>query len=326
MNFTLSQLNEMLISELQEIAQKNRVANHEKLTKQELIGKILLKQKPEAVQPASEEVELKSDAVTEKKKRGRKKKSDEEDVAIEATPVEVKLEVVESSNQTEEVKKTEEEEHEENKRKRFALKEESKQQEQRREEHKPKPHVHPKPHHPRKVEEVKIPDNLDSNNDSREEQPNINNQNHHNNNRPKELQPATVYEFDDQITNQGVLELIPDGYGFLRSSDYNYMPSPDDIYVSPSQIKLFGLKTGDTVKGTIRPPKEGEKYFALIKVISINGRSPAEVRDRVSFEHLTPLFPDEKLNLVHNRDNYSTPNDWAENVLKAIKKISELNI
>ncbi len=306
MNFTLSQLNEMLISELQEIAQKNRVANHEKLTKQELIGKILLKQKPEAVQPASEEVELKSDAVTEKKKRGRKKKSDEEDVAIEATPVEVKLEVVESSNQTEEVKKTEEEEHEENKRKRFALKEESKQQEQRREEHKPKPHVHPKPHHPRKVEEVKIPDNLDSNNDSREEQPNTNNQNHHNNNRPKELQPATVYEFDDQITNQGVLELIPDGYGFLRSSDYNYMPSPDDIYVSPSQIKLFGLKTGDTVKGTIRPPKEGEKYFALIKVISINGRSPAEVRDRVSFEHLTPLFPDEKLNLVHNRNNYST--------------------
>jgi len=306
MNFTLSQLNEMLISELQEIAQKNRVANHEKLTKQELIGKILLKQKPEAVQPASEEVELKSDAVTEKKKRGRKKKSDEEDVAIEATPVEVKLEVVESSNQTEEVKKTEEEEYEENKRKRFALKEESKQQEQRREEHKPKPHVHPKPHHPRKVEEVKIPDNLDSNNDSREEQPNTNNQNHHNNNRPKELQPATVYEFDDQITNQGVLELIPDGYGFLRSSDYNYMPSPDDIYVSPSQIKLFGLKTGDTVKGTIRPPKEGEKYFALIKVISINGRSPAEVRDRVSFEHLTPLFPDEKLNLVHNRNNYST--------------------
>jgi transcription termination factor Rho len=97
-----------------------------------------------------------------------------------------------------------------------------------------------------------------------------------------------------------------DGYGFLRSSDYNYMSSPDDVYVSPSQIKLFGLKTGDTVKGTIRPPKEGEKYFALIKVESINGRNPAEVRDRVAFEHLTPLFPDERLHLADNASTYST--------------------
>jgi transcription termination factor Rho len=97
-----------------------------------------------------------------------------------------------------------------------------------------------------------------------------------------------------------------DGYGFLRSSDYNYMSSPDDVYVSPSQIKLFGLKTGDTVKGTIRPPKEGEKYFALIKVESINGRVPAEVRDRIAFEHLTPLFPDERLRLADNASTYST--------------------
>ncbi len=105
-------------------------------------------------------------------------------------------------------------------------------------------------------------------------------------------------EFDGIITCQGVLEIMPDGYGFLRSSDYNYLNSPDDIYVSQSQIKLFGLKTGDTVTGTIRPPKEGEKYFPLIKVIEINGRNPEYIRDRVPFDYLTPLFPNEKFTLV----------------------------
>jgi transcription termination factor Rho len=105
-------------------------------------------------------------------------------------------------------------------------------------------------------------------------------------------------EFDGIITCQGVLEIMPDGYGFLRSSDYNYLNSPDDIYVSQSQIKLFGLKTGDTVTGTIRPPKEGEKYFPLIKVIEINGRNPEYIRDRVPFDYLTPLFPNEKFTLI----------------------------
>ncbi|MBU3853368.1 MAG: transcription termination factor Rho [Candidatus Paraprevotella stercoravium] len=110
-----------------------------------------------------------------------------------------------------------------------------------------------------------------------------------------EQQPA--YDFGDILTGQGVLEIMPDGYGFLRSSDYNYLSSPDDIYVSNSQIKLFGLKTGDVVEGPVRPPKEGEKYFPLIRVTQINGREPSEVRDRVPFEHLTPLFPDEKFKL-----------------------------
>ncbi len=114
------------------------------------------------------------------------------------------------------------------------------------------------------------------------------------NNRP---QPERQYEFDDILTGTGVLEIMPDGYGFLRSSDYNYLSSPDDIYVSQSQIKLFGLKTGDVVEGVIRPPKEGEKYFPLVKVSKINGRDPSYVRDRVPFEHLTPLFPDEKFKL-----------------------------
>ena len=115
-----------------------------------------------------------------------------------------------------------------------------------------------------------------------------------------------VKEFEGVIESEGVLEMMQDGYGFLRSSDYNYLASPDDIYVSPSQIKLFGLKTGDTVFGKIRPPKENEKYFALIEVSKINGKAPDEVRDRIPFKYLTPLFPEEKLNLSTNQDNYST--------------------
>jgi transcription termination factor Rho len=118
--------------------------------------------------------------------------------------------------------------------------------------------------------------------------------------------PATNMDFDNVILNEGVLEIMPDGYGFLRSSDYNYLTSPDDIYVSQSQIKLFGLKTGDTVRGSIRPPKEGEKYFPLVRVEAINGRVPAEVRDRVPFDYLTPLFPSERLNLFTDGGNYST--------------------
>jgi len=116
-----------------------------------------------------------------------------------------------------------------------------------------------------------------------------------------------LYNFDGIVISEGVLEIMPDGYGFLRSSDYNYLNSPDDIYVSQSQIKLFGLKTGDTVRGSIRPPKEGEKYFPLIKVEKINGREPSYVRDRVPFDYLTPLFPYEKFKLTgHPQSNMST--------------------
>ncbi|MDK2771126.1 MAG: transcription termination factor Rho [Flavobacterium sp.] len=114
------------------------------------------------------------------------------------------------------------------------------------------------------------------------------------------------YEFDGIIESEGVLEMMPDGYGFLRSSDYNYLASPDDIYLSQSQIRLFGLKTGDTVKGVVRPPKEGEKYFPLVKVLKINGFDPQVVRDRISFEHLTPVFPKEKFNLAERGSTIST--------------------
>ena len=118
---------------------------------------------------------------------------------------------------------------------------------------------------------------------------------------PEPVQPAQpAYDFSDLITADGVLEIMPDGYGFLRSSDYNYLSSPDDVYVSTQQVKKYGLKTGDVVQSRVRPPREGEKYFPLTSIDMINGRAPDEIRDRVPFEHLTPLFPDEKFNLCGN--------------------------
>ena len=142
------------------------------------------------------------------------------------------------------------------------------------------------------------------------QQPQNNQAQANNQNNNVAVEPKVVeksYEFEGILTGSGVLEMMPDGYGFLRSSDYNYLTSPDDIYVSQSQIKLFGLKTGDVVDGPIRPPKEGEKYFPLVKVEKINGRSPEYVRDRVPFDHLTPLFPEEKFDLTSGRyGNIST--------------------
>jgi len=148
-----------------------------------------------------------------------------------------------------------------------------------------------------------------NNENKKPKQPREDNRPKNNNNNNNQKQNENSYsnlDFDNTITNEGVLEIMPDGYGFLRSADYNYLSSPDDIYVSQSQIKLFGLKTGDTVKGSIRPPKEGEKYFPLVRVETINGRLPADVRDRVPFDYLTPLFPTERLNLFTETNNYST--------------------
>lgn len=136
---------------------------------------------------------------------------------------------------------------------------------------------------------------------------NQNRQRNEQNANPEEIKQDDAFDLVGIVSAEGVLEVIQDGYGFLRSSDYNYLPSPDDVYVSQSQIKLFGLKTGDTVKGTIRPPREGEKFFPLVKVESINGRHPSYIRDRVPFQYLTPLFPDEKFKLTgHKQESLST--------------------
>ncbi len=149
--------------------------------------------------------------------------------------------------------------------------------------------------------------NRDSNrqNNNTRQQDNRQHQNKGNGGHQQRQKPKE-YEFDGIVITEGVLEIMPDGYGFLRSSDYNYLNSPDDVYLSQSQIKLFGLKTGDTVRGQVRPPKEGEKYFPLVKVDKINGREPDYVRDRVSFEHLTPLFPQEKFNITGRKGTLST--------------------
>ncbi len=151
--------------------------------------------------------------------------------------------------------------------------------------------------------------NQERQNSNQQRNQNNPNQGNQNQNRPQQNQAQQEEKIDEEaynlvgiVTAEGVLEVIQDGYGFLRSSDYNYLPSPDDVYVSQSQIKLFGLKTGDTVRGTIRPPREGEKFFPLVKVDSINGRDPSYIRDRVPFEYLTPLFPDEKFKLTGHKD------------------------
>ncbi len=167
-------------------------------------------------------------------------------------------------------------------------------------------------------------DNNNPNKQRENNNPNANKQREDNNNpnkprednkgnlKPKEDQPyknkyrSPHYEFEGIVDCEGVLEIVPDNFGFLRSSDFNYLASPDDVYVSQSQIRLFGLKTGDTITGEVRPPKEGEKHFPLVKIKEINGRSPEFVRDRVSFEHLTPLFPQEKFNLSGKSSTLST--------------------
>ena len=142
-------------------------------------------------------------------------------------------------------------------------------------------------------------DKSEHNSHGRREHRNHNSGNNHHHNKEDKKEP--IYNFDGIVESEGVLEVMPDGYGFLRSSDYNYLSSPDDIYVAQNQIKSYGLKTGDNVVGTIRPPKEGEKYFPLIRVTEINGREPEVVRDRIPFDYLTPLFPDEKFTICQGK-------------------------
>ncbi|MFN8283054.1 MAG: transcription termination factor Rho [Chitinophagales bacterium] len=174
--------------------------------------------------------------------------------------------------------------------------------------HQPKQHVVEKP--VVEQEETKEKEDFTPEYESNNNNENTNQQEESATNFPvqeeRERKPEFNVDLDGVILGEGVLEIIPEGYGFLRSSDYNYLSSPDDVYVSPSQIKLIGLKTGDTIVGAIRPPKEGEKYFALLRVESINGKTPQEIRDRIPFDYLTPLFPTEKLDLFQESNNYST--------------------
>ena len=283
--FDILQLNDMLVPELQDIAQKLKITNIKKLEKQELIYKILDKQ---AIQSSA----------TEEKKESKVKRK----IVKAVTPIITEIaEVVESSipleTKIEEVDPVQKEIKDNNDqekkigRKPKILKGEKIVVEKNQQIALP---LEPQPRNEDQIEQqegetkkILRPEPLQKTIIQKKE-------------------PVFNLEFDGIIMAEGVLEMMPDGYGFLRSSDYNYLSSPDDVYVSPSQIKLFGLKTGDTVYGSIRPPKEGEKYFALLKVDALNNRSPDEVRDRVPFDYLTPLFPFEKLNLFTRSDNFST--------------------
>ncbi|NQZ75288.1 MAG: transcription termination factor Rho [Ekhidna sp.] len=265
--YTLDDLSVMLLSELKEIAEKLGVKNYKKLTKQDLIYAILDHQ---ASMPESEIKKIKSGAVSDASEEAPKEKKEKKPRAKKDSPKKEKTDSKKAEGKPEKEsaeKKSDKKLEEKSDKKSDDGNEERQERDKQRAE--------------REAE--------------RQEK-----------RRKKEAYNEEIKEFDGVIENEGVLEIMQDGYGFLRSSDYHYLASPDDIYVSPSQIKLFGLKTGDTVKGQIRPPKDGEKYFALLKVDTVNGRTTEEVRDRVAFEYLTPLFPQEKLNLSTKPDNYST--------------------
>jgi transcription termination factor Rho len=269
--YDISQLNDLLVPELQDIAEQFDISNAKKLVKQDLINKILENQSIMSTEKKQE---------GEKPKRKRIVKSAETETAAPVFAAKAKKPEVDKKPVKKQVEVEEEAEDVQ----------------------------------PLTDQESTIPAAIAqmlAEEDEQEQEAEIDLDEEEITQAPakqynQRQQPAFNIEFDGVILGEGVLEMMADGYGFLRSSDYNYLSSPDDIYVSPSQIKLFGLKTGDTVYGSVRPPKEGEKYFALLKVETINGKSPEEVRDRVPFDYLTPLFPFEKLNLTTKADNYST--------------------
>ena len=309
--YDILQLNDMLVPELLDIAEQLKIPAAKKLDKQELVYKILDKQ---ALAP-SDKSDVDGD---DKPKRKRIVKTTTANSSEEA--------FVESGDPIPKMKKPEPKKDLKKKEEKPIVKKLRRKEDEPVNEipapvefHKPQPHPRPAPVNQRQEEESEETDVSEGNNNQNGNQELGNEES---GSAPEQNRPGNgdqqqkVYpqrrnenfniEFDGVIQAEGVLEMMPDGYGFLRSSDYNYLSSPDDVYVSPSQIKLFGLKTGDTVYGSVRPPKEGEKYFALLKVETINNKSPEEVRDRVPFDYLTPLFPFEKLNLFVSPSEFST--------------------
>jgi len=305
--FEISQLKEMKLPELQEIAKKLNVSKYRSLKKLDLVYQILDQQaaNPKAVKEVVLE-EPKKEVPKQKKQRERITRPAKTTQTADNTPTqEAKQPASDAKTDSPKVEATKTEV----------------QKPQQPKPRQPKPQQ-PKPSKPVHKTENEPKDTGNSDKEDQKNHPKNDNQNrskrdnkHQNKNtgngsngnkdtRNRYREPD--YEFDAIIESEGVLDVMQDGYGFLRSSDYNYLSSPDDIYVSQSQIRLFGLKKGDTVLGNVRPPKEGEKYFPLIKVIKINGLSPDVVRDRVSFEHLTPLFPQEKFNLAGKQSTIST--------------------
>ncbi|WP_171597203.1 transcription termination factor Rho [Marinifilum caeruleilacunae] len=315
--YDILELNKKLVPELREIAKELKIKKVESFKKQDLIYKILDQQAIVASEMKSTEKKAPRKRV---KKAEAEAKTEEDQPKIKLrrrrkTEQAVKEVVKEAASQIEPEEKKAEEAPAKPRRTRKSAEKQSEPVKEKQEkveevkavkteapvaEEKPKQEKQERGERAEKAEKTERPERQErSDRQDRHDRQDKNQQRKRFEKREKEKQ----FEFDGIINSSGVLEIMPDGYGFLRSSDYNYLNSPDDIYVSQSQIKLFGLKTGDTVNGSIRPPKEGEKYFPLIKVEKINGRLPEVIRDRVPFDHLTPLFPDEKFNLTGGSSN-----------------------
>ncbi|WP_439183552.1 transcription termination factor Rho [Carboxylicivirga taeanensis] len=305
--YDILELNKKLLTELRQIAKELNVKRVESYKKQDLVYKILDEQ---AIQVSSEK-KPKKDKPAEKKPRSKRPRTAQRNDGPIASSVQSKVAEAASTMAEKEEKPTpKKEEAPVSKEQPKEIKPVVKAEKVEKTEQAPAPKAEEPAKEPIAAEEkndaqkeFKRRDDKDTRHRDNKPQDDsskrrFQNEKGRDNRRPQERKDDKQYEFEGIISASGVLEIMPDGYGFLRSSDYNYLNSPDDIYVSQSQIKLFGLKTGDSVLGTIRPPKEGEKYFPLIKVEQINGRQPAFVRDRVPFDHLTPIFPNEKFNLT----------------------------
>lgn len=295
--FEISQLKEKKLSELQEISQKLNVPKYRTLKKLDLVYKILDVQaaNPEVIKKEvlKDEAPVKDAKSTSKPNPKTKQKRARVTKPAPQPKEQQKMEFTDSKSDTGSKSDTKEEKKtDDTQSKKNEPKPQHKQKDRQQNKPNPRPKENTNKPNPRsKDKDGNVNDNSGGNNGNKDTR-----------NRYREPD----FEFDAIIQSEGVLDIMQDGYGFLRSSDYNYLSSPDDIYVSQSQIRLFGLKTGDTVLGHVRPPKEGEKYFPLIKVSKINGQSPDVVRDRVSFEHLTPLFPQEKFNIAEKQSTIST--------------------
>jgi len=315
--FEISELKAKNLTDLQVIAKSIGLTKISQLKKLDLVYQILDIQAANPTKGKATVTSNESEPKVEKPKRKRVAKSSKDQAKpsevkiIEATPITKEVESVEK-NTTSEAK-------ENNKDAPAANKQQVNKPQKTLEQTKPlssqnsvqqkKPNQQSQPSQPSQQRNDNNPKNNSPQNNKNKPSRDTNREKNNNvgrGNKSKNRYKDPDFEFDGIIESEGVLEMMPDGYGFLRSSDYNYLSSPDDIYVSQSQIKLFGLKTGDTVRGNVRPPKEGEKYFPLIRVSKINGLNPNIVRDRISFEHLTPLFPQEKFNLAEKGSSLST--------------------
>ena len=280
------QLNDMLVPELREIAEKINLKGYKRLSKQDLIYKILDQQALSGETPTPEKKEDKKPVRPARPARPPRKpraKQPEEKPSASKPEVNVEKNEKQPSRSPQPVKA------------------------EASAENAPAPKPKKIPKHLREKAEAEANGGsqvteMKASESKEPVKPRILQQKTKTEPKVEDSKPKFNIDFDGVVEGEGILEMMADGYGFLRSSDYNYLSSPDDVYVSPSQIKLFGLKTGDTVFGAVRPPKEGEKYFALLKVSKINGKEPAEVRERVPFDYLTPLFPDEKFDLNSRAD------------------------